>query len=152
MKKLTILCIDKITHHKYNYNPKMDAKKKITKKSKSDSFELDFFEKLYQENPEFYHAIFALGNAYIENGLYLEAQKLYKKLTKLFSNDAIGFYNLACAYSLLNKKILALDSLQKAVKLGYDDYKHIEKDPDLANLKRNKRFLQLLARLKNQPH
>ena len=40
--------------------------------------------------------------------------------------DAGEHYNLACIYSLANKKEEAIAELQQAIKLGYKAYNHIK--------------------------
>jgi serine/threonine protein kinase len=54
-------------------------------------------------------------------------------------------YHIACAYSLLNKKDLAIEWLRKSAAEGFNCYPLFECDAHLANLKNDPRFLDLLA-------
>ena len=62
--------------------------------------------------------------------------------------DSLVHYNLACSYSLLEKIDPALTSLKKAIDLGYKDFLYMHRDPDLENLRRDKRFQELFKELK----
>jgi len=60
------------------------------------------------------------------------------------------YYNLSCTYSLLNQKKQALESLEKSVALGYNDYFHILEDTDLDNIRKEKRFVALLEKMSKE--
>ncbi|MCL1943608.1 MAG: transglutaminase domain-containing protein [Candidatus Azobacteroides sp.] len=83
--------------------------------------------------------------------LLLDWEKQYTALpqeqAKIYSSSAGEgiYYNLACTYSLLNQKDKAVDYFKKALSLGYDDRAYIEADTDLDNIRKDKRFIKLLA-------
>jgi hypothetical protein len=54
-------------------------------------------------------------------------------------------YHIACAYALLNKNDLAIEWLGKSIVGGFSCYPLFECDANLANLKTDPRFLDLLA-------
>ena len=54
-------------------------------------------------------------------------------------------YHIACAYALMNRKDLAVEWLQKSVNEGFNCYPLFTRDPNLANLKSDPRFVDLLA-------
>ncbi len=54
-------------------------------------------------------------------------------------------YNMACAYSRLGKKAEAIASLRKAVSLGFSNTEHLRKDPDLANIRDEKAYKEIVA-------
>jgi serine/threonine protein kinase len=54
-------------------------------------------------------------------------------------------YHIACAYALLNKKDLAIEWLRKSTSEGFNCYPLFECDANLANLKGDPRFVDLLA-------
>lgn len=60
---------------------------------------------------------------------------------------ALAYYNLACGYVRLGRKDDALGALGKAVEQGMTDRRTFEQDDDLAPLRGDARFQQLLARL-----
>jgi hypothetical protein len=51
-----------------------------------------------------------------------------------------SFYNLACTYSLLNNKPMAIEYFSKAVNAGFTDYYHILGDSDLNNIRNEDGF------------
>ena len=56
-------------------------------------------------------------------------------------------YNLACAQAHLGRNDAALASLAAAVAGGWDDPDHMRKDTDLAPLREEKRFIDLVRQL-----
>ncbi|MBT3585097.1 MAG: hypothetical protein HN509_09325, partial [Halobacteriovoraceae bacterium] len=62
--------------------------------------------------------------------------------------NQIGCYNLACVHALLNKKNKALHSLEEALKLGFKEWEHVLKDPDLKNIQKLKDFGNLIEKYK----
>ncbi len=54
------------------------------------------------------------------------------------------YYNLACAYSLNKQANKAIESLKKAIELGYDNRAHIDEDSDLDFIRKNKQFIKLV--------
>ncbi|GAU18743.1 hypothetical protein TSUD_80320 [Trifolium subterraneum] len=59
---------------------------------------------------------------------------------------AVASYNVACCYSKLNQIKAALSSLEEALKSGFEDFKRIRTDPDLANARASPEFDPLLKR------
>jgi hypothetical protein len=69
---------------------------------------------------------------------------------KNFSGYLTGaYYNLCCAYSLLNNKEMALTYLKKSIDAGYFGYYHIQEDKDLDNIRNEKEFLDINNKLRN---
>lgn len=60
-----------------------------------------------------------------------------------------AYYNLCCTYSLLDNKEMALTYLKKSIDAGYIDYKHIQEDTDLDNIRKEKEFLIINSQLRN---
>ncbi len=59
-------------------------------------------------------------------------------------------YNLACALARQAKTDDALNELTKSVELGFTDVGHIKSDEDLATLRENKRFTELLDKVREK--
>jgi len=71
-----------------------------------------------------------------------EAEQWYKLLVKRFSEDKMGtgfiaeaHYNLACLYSVTNRKGLALHHLKLSVEKGFTDFSWMDRDKDLDNIR-----------------
>jgi tetratricopeptide (TPR) repeat protein len=71
-----------------------------------------------------------------------QAQAVREQLPKV---KAAAFYNLACIYARQQKANDALDSLKSAVAAGFDDKKSLMADPDLAGVRQNPEFKNILA-------
>ncbi|XP_020095820.1 uncharacterized protein LOC109715296 [Ananas comosus] len=59
---------------------------------------------------------------------------------------SVASYNVACCYSKLNQVEAALSALEDAMEAGYEDFKRIRSDPDLANLRASKEFEPLMKK------
>jgi len=99
----------------------------------------------YERTPEYW---FYLGLAYTDNYQYKEAIVPFKQAIKIDPDDAGAHYNLACCYSLLGNVNKALESLGRAIDLGFDDIKHIENDSDLNGLRDEAGYKKLINKLK----
>ncbi|KAG6494962.1 hypothetical protein ZIOFF_042749 [Zingiber officinale] len=59
---------------------------------------------------------------------------------------SVASYNVACCYSKLNQVQAALSALEDAMKAGYEDFKTIRNDPDLAQARASEEFEPLLKK------
>lgn len=107
-------------------------------------FELEFFEAILHRNPEFVDVLRVHGNNLTLKGRYDEGLSIDRRLVSLRPEDALAHYNLACSYSLLRKIDLAVRALRKALELGYRDFRYLRDDPDLAAVRKDARFRQLM--------
>ena len=82
----------------------------------------------------------------IMRGDYKTMEEVCRKAVSVFTEDGTWHYNLACALARQGKRSEALDTLEKAVELGYVDAKSMAADNDLATLRRDKRFAKILER------
>lgn len=98
-------------------------------------------------------ALIALGTALTAVGRHQEALEADLKTVAVLKDDATAWYNLACSFSNLSRLDEAIESLRKAVDLGYRDFPYLLKDPDLENVRRDPRFREILNRKwgKRQP-
>ena len=82
-----------------------------------------------------------------------EADRLFDEFEIRVSRAASQADNLACSYSNLEDVDAAFEALHRAFDLGYNDYRHLLRDPDLENLRKDRRFKSLLNRQwgKRQP-
>ena len=124
---------------------------KRTRAAELLEFEIAFYEKLLQAYPDFVDVLMPLGTTYTRAGLYDKGLAVDLRLTQLRAEDPLAWYNLACSYSLLNRVDEALDALRQAFGRGYTDLAYLQKDNDLANVRRSPKFRQLLESL-TSPH
>ncbi len=59
-----------------------------------------------------------------------------------------AYYNLGCTYSLVHDTPKALEWLRRSIAAGYSDYTHIQHDADWTDLRNDKRFIALIAPLR----
>jgi len=103
-------------------------------------FEIRFFEGVVRRDPEYIEALQILGDAYTKTGQWEKGLHIDQQLAKLCPQSPFVFYNLACSYSLMNRLDEAFAALQTAVQLGYNDARRLSRDPDLKNLRTDRRF------------
>ncbi len=119
--------------------------------SKEDiDFEIAFYNGLIEKNPKFAEALIALGELYTRAGMHKEGMMVDEQLVQLRPSDPIVLYNLGCSYSLMGDIDRAFRAVKKAINCGYSDFRHLEKDEDLANLREDRRFQEYLSRAKNK--
>jgi tetratricopeptide (TPR) repeat protein len=124
-------------------------KKKLTRQERRDlDVEISFIEGIVRRDPAFVEALQILGDGYTRRGRYEEGLKVDQQLAQLVPDDSLIQYNLACSYSLTDNVDEALAALERALKLGYRDYKWLAEDPDLAKVRRHPNFQKIRAKLR----
>ena len=113
-------------------------------KSEDLSFEIDFYEKLLKEKPDFVEAMIPLADAYTKTGRYQEGLALDRRLVKLCGDDPLAHYNLACSLALTGETKNAVESLCRSIRLGYRDLVHLLRDQDLKSLHGSPEFEALI--------
>ena len=118
-----------------------------------DEFEVRLARAAAQSGPRNVRALQMLGQALTRCGRHQEALEADLRLTVLCPKDPVAFYNLACSYSNLANLDAAFDALSRAFEFGYNDYRHLLRDPDLEAVRQDRRFKKLLDRKwgKRQP-
>lgn len=119
-------------------------------KMNEDAFLIWFLEGVLEKHPDYYEGLMHLGNIYTAKGMYEKGLSVDLKLAELRPADSLVHYNLACSYSLLGNIDAAIDTLKKAIALGYRDVEHIERDQDLMNVRSDKRYKELIEKLKGK--
>uniref|UniRef100_A0A5B7BB90 PDZ domain-containing protein n=1 Tax=Davidia involucrata TaxID=16924 RepID=A0A5B7BB90_DAVIN len=84
-----------------------------------------------------------------KNAKYEEALEKFESVlgSRPDPNEAsVASYNVACCYSKLNQIQAGLSALEDALKGGFEDFKRIRTDPDLANIRTSEEFELLMKR------
>jgi hypothetical protein len=97
--------------------------------------------------PEAFNGI---GVTYYARGDYEEALRWYKRALEVDPNFGDAYYNMACIYSLMKKKALAFRYLHIATLNGYAEFKAMEGDEDLNNLRGDERYEEILKEMKKK--
>ena len=120
---------------------KISARKKMKRRESRDlDVKIQFMEGIVRRDPEYIEALQLLGDHYTQRGQYGQGLKVDEQLSRLEPANPLVFYNLACSYSLIGEVDLAATALEKAIALGYRDFKWLAKDPDLRKLRKHPLF------------
>jgi len=120
---------------------KSSARKKLTRKETRElDTKIEFMEGVVRRDPEYVEALQLLGDHYTQRGRFDQSLIIDERLARLEPRNPLVFYNLACSYSLNSDFNLAAAALEKALKLGYRDFKWLAKDPDLRPLRQHPLF------------
>lgn len=82
-----------------------------------------------------------------------EKLKLYQGLPQQLQEKAknitgLVYYDLACYQALQGKKKAALKNFEKAFNSGWNDYNHAKGDSDIDNLRKEKKYLEVMAKMR----
>lgn len=108
-------------------------------------FDIDFFERLLARKADSIDVLRILAELVSKKGNHERAVALDGRLVDLLPDDYLARYNLACSLARAGRAEEAIDSLSRAVLLGYDDLEHMESDPDLESLQDHPDFRALLG-------
>lgn len=112
-------------------------KRRSRKESRDLDIKISFLEGIVSRDPDYVEALQILGDHYTQRGKFEDSLKVDKRLSRLEPRNPLVFYNLACSYSLNQKLDRAAAALEKALLLGYRDFKWLARDPDLRPLRKH---------------
>ena len=140
MKKQVIILIALLLSSQFLFS-QMDASKKMEQ----------FIEKKATDWQESYEKKDVVAYA----KLLKEFAGIYESLDSISKQDYLGtnssaHYTMACLYAIANNKKEALDFLYKTIAAGsgYFDYKTLDTDPDIDNIRNEPEFQKILAKMK----
>ena len=107
-------------------------------------FELEFFDRILDGKSDYVDVLRVQANNLSTKGLHSRGLDVDKRLVSLRPGDPLAHYNLACSYALLSMTDAALASLEESLRLGYYDFEHLLRDPDMERIRADKRFLGML--------
>src|SRR4051812_2553481 len=115
--------------------------KKLNRREVRDlDVKITFMEGIVQRDPKYVEALQILGDHYTQRGKYSHSLKVDQQLSRLEPGNPLVYYNLACSYSLNKEFDAAAAALEKALSLGYRDFKWLARDPDLRPLRKHPSF------------
>jgi len=112
----------------------------VREKTRALDVQIQFMEGVVRRDPRYVEALQLLGDNYTKRGRYSEGLSVDERLAELEPANPLVFYNLSCSYSLLDRCDRAADALERALSLGYRDFKWLTKDPDLKKLRAHARY------------
>jgi len=89
----------------------------------------------------------SLAHAYLAAKEPAKAAAGFEHVLPYAPTDPTLLYNAACAYALAGDAAKAIDLLDRAVASGYKDKAGMMADPDLASVRGNPRFAEIVKRL-----
>ena len=107
-------------------------------------FELEFYTAILERAPDFVDVLRAMGNDLTLKGRIKEGLEVDRRLVRMRPRDALVHYNLACSYAILKKADVAIQTLRRAIELGYRDFRYMRQDRDLDSVRDDPRFRQIL--------
>jgi len=121
--------------------PERSTAKNGRKLTRKELRELDvkiaFMSGIVRRDPQYVEALQILGDHYTQRGSYDRSLKVDQQLSRLEPGNPLVFYNLACSHSLNGELDRAAEALEKAIRLGYRDFKWLARDPDLRRLRKH---------------
>ena len=128
---------------------KSSTKKKLnTAEQRELDTKIQFIEGLVRRDPTYVDALQLLGDHYTQRGRFTEGLHVDERLAQLDPENALVFYNLACSYSLTDQFARACSALDRAMGLGYRDFKWLAKDPDLEKLRAQPAFTAIKEKIR----
>ena len=110
---------------------------------------IEFIEGVVRRDPEYVEALQLLGDHYTQRGRFEQGLRVDERLSRLEPANPLVYYNLACSYSLTNQVDLAAAALERAISLGYRDFKWLAKDPDLRLLRKHPIFRSIKNKIRS---
>jgi hypothetical protein len=128
---------------------KSSFRKKLTRREQRDlDIEIGFIEGVVHRDTAYVEALQILGDDYTRRGRYRDGLQIDQRLAQLRPKDSLVQYNLACSYSLTDRVNEALVALERALILGYRDFKWLAEDPDLNNLRQHPHYQKIRAKVR----
>ena len=128
---------------------KIASRSSLTRQEKRDlDIEIGFLEGLVHRDPAYIDALQLLGDDYTKRGKYVAGLRIDQKLAVLRPRDPLVFYNLACSLCLSGQYDEAADALERAIDLGYRDFRWLAEDPDLHELRKKPAYRRIRAKLR----
>ena len=107
------------------------------------------FNKILELRPDFLNANYYndVGMSLVKKGEFDKATDAFKKYQNLFPKKGESYRNWALLYALQNQKEKAIENLQKAIDLGYDDMHWLQNEESLEAIRPEPAFQKLLKQL-----
>ena len=123
----------------YYYGTRGDLYMRLGKRELAES---DFKKVIeLEDTPERYECV---HYAYQGLGQYEKAKEVMDVIIAKDTTSKENYYDAACLYSRMQDKDSALRYLEKALKLGYNRFAHMERDFDLDFLRNSEEFKALI--------
>lgn len=110
--------------------------------------EIGFLEGLVRRDPGYVEALQLLGDDYSDRGRPADGLRVDERICQLRPDDAGIRFNYACSLAVNGQFERASEEIANALDLGYRDFKWLQRDPELAELRKHPSFKRIKARIK----
>ena len=108
------------------------------------------FKKALELQPQSPDVLSRLGDVYLRMRKADLARRYYSEAIRMGGSTAYLEYDMACVEALSNHPREALERLESAFKMGFNDFQYIAKDAALDSLRRRPDFQVVIRRYSNQ--
>jgi tetratricopeptide (TPR) repeat protein len=123
--------------------------KRLTRRETRDlDVKISFLEGLVHRDPQYLEALQILGDHYTQRGRFDHSLRVDQQLSRLQPRNPLVFYNLACSHALAGEFDQAVAALEKALALGYRDFRWLARDPDLHQLRQHPLYRSIQSRIR----
>ena len=127
--------------------PRRNRKRLSAREQRDLQTQIAFLEGLTHRDPQYTDALQLLGDAYTSLGRHSDSLTVDKRLSRLRPEDASVHYHLACSYAVTGQVDAAAQALNRALDLGFRDFRSLTDEPDLHNLRCHPSFARIRARI-----
>jgi outer membrane protein assembly factor BamD (BamD/ComL family) len=119
-------------------------------KEKNYTGAVTLYTKALHHNKNFKEALINLSTAYMRTMVFEKALKTLQIGQSQFPQEPLFDYNYACYHSLRKDLVSGLLALKHAVKKGFKQFKRIENDPDLINLRQSEEYKKWIEKISSE--
>jgi predicted Zn-dependent protease len=109
-----------------------------------NDFLVEFLEAALKSDADNVEVLVELGELYTQLDRVQDGLEIDQKLVKLLPENPTIRYNLACSLALTGQTQKALRELEAAMRRGFNDFRLLKQDEDLASLRGEPGFRALL--------
>jgi cytochrome c-type biogenesis protein CcmH/NrfG len=128
--------------------PSANDKPLTRKEVRELDVKISFLEGLVRRDPQCVETLQMLGDHYAQRGRHDHSLQVDQQLARLQPCNPLVFYNLACGHSLNGEVGRAVEALEKALALGYRDFKWLARDPDLRQLRQHPLYRNIETKIR----
>lgn len=110
--------------------------------------EISFLEGLLRRDPGYVEVLELLGDNYTLRGRPRDSLTVDERLRCLKPRDPDVRFNLACSLALSGEAERACTELEQALDLGFRDFRSLQRDPDLADLRKHPSYQRVRAKMR----
>ena len=134
-------------------NPRLDAHGRklqeatIAARGGDREAAIAIYRDLIAKNAADAEAWMSLGRVQLSAKQYPDAATSFTEAAKGEAQRSVALYNLACTYALAGERDKAVDAVGRAIAAGFRGKAALEGDPDLAAIREDGRFKELIAKM-----